>query len=60
MDCRGKRGQNVIEYILLIVAVLVVFIVFLSPQGVYKRALENTLMNGAVKQIKGFSDQIKF
>jgi len=56
----NKKAQNVIEYILLIVAVLTVFIFFLGPQGPFKGAVQNSMMKGTVTQIQNFSDQIHF
>ena len=54
------RGQNVIEYILLVVAVVVVFIIFLNPQGKYKAAIENKLFDGTVKQLENTRSGIQF
>ena len=39
----NKRGQNIIEYLLLVTAVAVVVIVFLSSNGPFRGALENSL-----------------
>ena len=38
----NKRGQNIIEYLLLVAAVCVVVIVFLGPTGPFRAALENS------------------
>jgi hypothetical protein len=56
----NRKGQNAIEYILLVVAVLTVLIIFLLPQGQYKSAVENSLLNGAIKQMQHAKDEIKF
>ena len=55
---RNNRGQNAVEYVLLVVAVLTILIIFLSPHGKYKSAVENTLFSGTVNQIQGFSNEI--
>ena len=55
----NRKGQNTVEYILLVVAVLLVFIVFLSPQGPYKTTVEKILFNTTVNQLQGLSDEIK-
>ena len=39
----NKRGQNIIEYLLLVTAVAIVAIVFLSSNGPFRGALENSL-----------------
>ena len=56
---KDRKGQNVVEYILLVAAVVVVFILFLGPNGPFKKAVENSLMKGTVTQIQHFSDQIQ-
>ena len=56
--CRGNHGQNTIEYLLLFVAVVLVFIVFLAPQGPFHRAIEHTLLNGTIDQIQSAIDRI--
>ena len=56
----NRKGQNVMEYILLVAAVLGVFIVFLSPTGKYKKTLENSLFNGTIKQLESVKNEIKF
>ena len=54
------RGQNVIEYLLLTAAVLVVFIVFFNPSnGPAKRALEN-ITNDMVLDIRRLNSEIQF
>ena len=56
---RNNKGQNAVEYVLLVVAVLTVLIVFLNPHGKYKSAVEHMLFSGTVNQIQGFSNQIQ-
>ncbi len=55
-----NRGQNVIEYILLVVAVISIFVVFLHPDGPFKKRVERTLYDSTVKHIKGVSSEIQF
>ena len=38
-----RRGQSVFEYIILLAAVIVVLIVFLSPTGPFRYSVENIL-----------------
>ena len=56
----NSNGQNIIEYVVLVVAVVVVFIIFLNPQGKYKAAIENKLLDGAVKQLENTRNEIQF
>ena len=54
-----QKGQNVIEYILLAVAVLLVCIFFLGKQGPFKKAVENSL-DTTIHRIDKASAEIKF
>jgi uncharacterized protein YoxC len=57
---KNMRGQNIVEYILLVVAVLLVFLVILNPQsGTIKKSVETTI-NGTADQISIITSQIKF
>jgi hypothetical protein len=56
----NRKGQNTIEYILLVTAVLAVFIIFLNPQGNYKRSVEDAFFNSTLHQVKNASDAITF
>ena len=40
---KRKRGQSTVEYIILVAAVIAALIVFLAPQGPFKRAYNKTL-----------------
>lgn len=56
----GLRGQNVIEYLLLTAAVLVVFLVFFNPtNGPAKQALEN-ITNDMVLDIARLNKELVF
>ena len=57
---KNKSGQNTIEYILLVVAVLTVLIVFFGQGGTYHKAMENSLLNSTVLQLQHVKDEIKF
>ena len=57
---KGQKGQNTIEYLLLVVAVLAVLIIFLRPQGEYKKAVEHIALNSANEKLHHLSDEIKF
>ncbi len=56
---RKRKGQNVIEYVLLVVAVLIVLILFLQKDGSYHNAIKHGLFDGTVNQISVLSNQIK-
>lgn len=57
---RNFKAQNIIEYILLVVAVLLVFLVFLNPKsGPMKNSVEKTI-NGTVNMIDSAANEIKF
>jgi hypothetical protein len=57
---RKNKGQNVIEYLLLVVAVVVVLLVFMNPQGgPMKNAMEN-IANGTVAGIDRLNKELKF
>lgn len=47
---KNVNGQSTFEYIILLAAVIVVLLVFLSPGGPFKRTVEGTL-NGSVDSI---------
>ena len=40
---QNSKGQSVIEYLLLLIAVITVIIVFLSPTGAFKSQIEITV-----------------
>ena len=54
----NNRGQNVIEYILLVAAVLAVFILFFQNGGMFHKTVENSLFDGALKQVKSLNSEI--
>ncbi len=56
----NNKGQNVIEYILLVVAVLTVFILFLNPQGSYRQAIDKTVLNGTTTLIENLNNELQF
>ncbi|HOW36074.1 MAG TPA: hypothetical protein PL155_06655 [Candidatus Omnitrophota bacterium] len=47
---KNVKGQSTFEYIILLAAVIVLLLVFLSPAGPFKRTVEGTL-NGSVDSI---------
>lgn len=56
----NSKGQNMIEYILLAVAVVLVFLVLLNPKsGSVKKSVEKTL-NSTVDMINGTTKEIRF
>ena len=55
----NNRGQNVVEYILLITAVVLVFIVLMAPQGRFHKAVETNL-NSLPSAINSLTGEIKF
>ena len=56
----NSEGQSIVEYILLFIAVVLVFLVILSPQnGMIKTSVEQTL-NRTVEMINNTSSEIVF
>ena len=55
----NRKGQNVVEYILLVVAVVVVCIFFLRQNGPFKSAVEKSL-DTTTQRIDKASSEIKF
>jgi hypothetical protein len=54
------KGQNVIEYLLLTTACIVVFFVFMKPSnGRMKNTLEN-VVNSTVSEIDQLNKELKF
>lgn len=43
---RSVKGQNIVEYILLITAVIVVALAFLGPNGMFQKQMNATLDAG--------------
>jgi len=48
---RSKKGQNIIEYTLLIVSFIIIFLYFLGPYGPFKRMI-NGVLDGSIKQFE--------
>lgn len=60
MRRKSFRGQNVVEYLLLTVAVVVVALsVFRTGGGPMKRAMEN-MLNGTVNGIKVLNSELRY
>ena len=53
------KGQNAVEYVLLVVAVLTVLIIFLNPNAKYRASIEHNLFSGSIDQIKGLNKEIQ-
>jgi len=43
MRVKNQKGQNMIEYILIFVAVILVILLAISPQGFYTQSVNKTL-----------------
>ena len=43
---RKKKGQSTLEYIILVAAVVAALLVFLTPNGIFRTALNTTLVSG--------------
>ncbi len=56
----NKKGQNVVEYVLLVAATVIIFIFFLSPYSPFKASVEKNIFNGTVKKMKDVAGEIKF
>ena len=54
-----QKGKNVVEYILLVTAVLTVFILFFNPNGRYRAAMEKGLFTDPVNRIQGLSNELQ-
>ena len=55
----NDRGQNVIEYILLVAAVVGVFVLLLASNGRFRTAVENNI-NAAIPLIEQGTASIQF
>ena len=55
----NERGQNVLEYILLVAAVIIVFVLLLAPGGRFHQAV-NSSINAAVPLIDQGTASIQF
>ncbi len=56
----NNKAQNIVEYILIVVAVVLVGLVFLNPQsGAVKKSVETTL-NSTVDAVDNITQSIKF
>ena len=56
---RPPKGQNIIEYLLLMVSCILIFLVFLTPTGLFRNMVENT-MNGTVNQLEDMANNVVF
>ena len=54
-----EEGQNIIEYLLLMVTCILIFLVFLSPSGLFRNMIENTV-NGTVNQLEDMANHEVF
>jgi Flp pilus assembly pilin Flp len=58
MHIKNKRGQSTVEYVLLVTAVLVVIIAFVSaPKGGFQGQL-NSSLNAVASDINGMGDKL--
>ena len=53
-------GQTMIEYILLVTAVVVVLLVFLGPTGRFRSEVERHIVNGAVTMLEKMAAKTSF
>ena len=56
----NDRGQNMVEYLLLVIAVMIVMIALLAPNGAYQQRVANTLESATVGQINKLVNKIQF
>jgi|GEM_PF-2304528 len=54
----SNQGQTIIEYLLLVAAVCVVAIAFLSPSGPFRGALENSFEWTMVKHLNFIAQNV--
>lgn len=52
------QGQNIIEYTLLVIAVILVFLVILNPQGGLIKSSVETTLNKTVEMINNTTREI--
>lgn len=55
----NSNGQNIVEYILLVVAVLLVFFVFLNPHGSPLKNSVETTLNSTINLIDNAASEIQ-
>lgn len=56
---KSRRAQIVIEYILLVVAVLLVFLVLLKPGGIFQERV-NGIITSSEGKVQDYNDEIIF
>ena len=56
----NKKAQNVVEFILLAVAVILIFLAFLNPQTGPMKHSVNSLLNSTIDKIHNIAQEIKF
>jgi len=56
---RDSKGQNMVEYVLLVTAVLLVCIYFFKTSGPFSNSI-NASLNSIVNQINNINNQIQF
>lgn len=56
----NERGQNTVEYLLVVVALMAVMIPFLAPSGVYRNAIQNAMYQSTIVAINQANSQIQF
>ena len=56
---KNKTGQSVIEYLLLVSAVIIVLIIFLNPSSFFRNTVENAL-NSSVNQLEDMANNLPF
>jgi len=57
---KNHKGQNVVEYILIAVAVVLVGLVFLNPQSSPVKNSVETILNSTVNSIHNIAQSIHF
>jgi uncharacterized protein (UPF0333 family) len=56
----NNNGQNTIEYLLLVVAVVTVMLVFLAPHGKFQKGIENAMNKTTAEAITKADAEITF
>ena len=56
----NNRGQNTVEYLMLVIAVVTVMIAFLAPNGKYQKAMQNAMNESTFKAIEKANAEIVF
>ena len=55
----NQKGQNILEYVILLVGIITVLMLFLAPNGIFRRHLTDTL-DTSVNMVDDMVDNLNF